>query len=71
MFLSFLRIRRKTVASYPLNIANAHAIPNLLTCYPQVARFSGDGVLFCRSGVLYLSRGEEKKDGSTREHKWP
>lgn len=69
MFWSFLHIRRKAIMSYPLNTANTHAIPSLLTGYPQVVRFSGDGVLFCWSGVLYLSSGEEKKDGSSREQK--
>jgi len=64
MFMGLLRIPRKTVSSYPINCADAHAIPSLLTGYPQVAKFSGDDVLFSRSAVPYLSRGDCKKDGS-------
>ena len=54
---------------YPLNYAEAHAIPSLLTGYPQVPKFSGDDVLFSRSDVLYLSMGNKKKDGSIDHHK--
>lgn len=67
MFLSFLRIPRKIIRGYPLHDADTHAIPSLLTGYPQVVNFSGDDVLFSRSDVLYLSRGSEKKDGPIEE----
>lgn len=67
--MSFLRIPRKSARSYPLNCADAHPIPSLPTGYPQVAKFSGDGILVGRSVVLYLSRGSEKKDGSIEDQK--
>ncbi|CUS31638.1 hypothetical protein COMA1_10200 [Candidatus Nitrospira nitrosa] len=39
-------------------------MPNLLTGYPQVVKFSGDDVLCSRSVDSFLSRGELQKDGS-------
>ena len=69
MFLRFLHIPRKIVLSYPLNYAVSHIIPSMLTRYPQVAKFSGDDVLFSRSVIPYLSRGGKEKYGSIRESK--
>lgn len=60
----FMHIPRKIIKRYPLNSSNTPAIPNLLTGYPQVAKFSGDDVFCNRSDDSFLSRGEPKKDGS-------
>ena len=67
--MRFLHIPRKLVLSYPLNYAVSHIIPSMLTRYPQVAKLSGDDVLFSRSVIPYLSRGGEEKYGSIRESK--
>ena len=66
-----MHIPRKIFRCYPLSQADTHAIPSLLTGYPQVVKFSGDDVLFSWSAVPYLSRGEKKKDGSIEEEKRP
>jgi hypothetical protein len=67
MFSSFLRIPRKVSEVIHSIMHDTHAIPSLLTGYPQVAKFSGDDVLFSWSAVPYLSRGDNKKDGSIKK----
>jgi len=60
----FLHIPRKISFRYPLRHGDTHAIPSLLTGYPQIKNFSGDDVFRNRSVDSFLSRGESQKDGS-------
>ena len=59
-----MHIPRKIIRCYPLSLADTHAIPSLLTGYPQVVKFSGDESLCSRSEDSFLSRDEPQKDGS-------
>ena len=59
-----MHIPRKIFRCYPLSQADTHAIPSLLTGYPQVVKFSGDESLCSRSEDSFLSRDESQKDGS-------
>ncbi len=60
----FLHIPRASDLCYPLDSIDTHAIPSLLTGYPQVTKFSGDDVSCNRSVDSFLSRGDQQKDGS-------
>ena len=59
-----MHIPRKIFRCYPLSQADTHAIPSLLTGYPQVVKFSGDEVPCSISADSFLSRDEPQKDGS-------
>ena len=59
-----MHIPRKIIRCYPLSLADTHAIPSLLTGYPQVVKFSGDESLRSRSEDSFLSRDGPQKDGS-------
>lgn len=59
-----MHIPRKIIRCYSLSQTDTHAIPSLLTGYPQVVKFSGDEILCNRSVDSFLSRDEPQKDGS-------